>query len=530
MKKYSLILIMVLGVITPVITPSCTNLEEEFFSDLTTANFPQTRNELIAALASSYTNLYTYGNHNNYHSLIEVASDEAVIPHRGADWFDGGLWIRTHQHRNTPQDGAVNNAWDVMYRGVGICNDLIITFRNAKEAEEPAVSPEEADAFIAELRALRAMYYYWLMDIFGNIPIVTEPEDPTNIDLSPATQPRADVFAFIVSELNEVSSLLPKEHGVSTYGRVNYYTAQAILAKVYLNAEVYIGAARWAEAVAACDELINSNQFALTDNYFDNFAADNDNGSAGTSENIFVIPFDAVQAPGFNLHHMTMHYSNQATFQLQESPWNGYCTLADFYNSYDDADLRKGEFGVQLGEGNFFAGPQFGADGTTRLTDTGFETEDPDGAPLTFTPELNELEPNALRQAGVRIHKFEVPNGAPNSLSADFPIFRYSDILLMKAEALWQQNNGSQDALDLANQVRARAGVAEFPSLNADNLLAERGREMFFEGWRRQDLIRFGRYNDSWYGKPASDPTKNIFPIPQAKINTNPNIVQNPGY
>jgi len=512
------------------LTPSCTNLDEEFFSDLTTDNFPQTRGELIAALGSAYSNLYTYGNHNNYHSLIEVASDEAMIPQRGADWFDGGQWIRTHRHEYTSQEQAVNNAWNVMYRGIGICNDLIRTFQATKESEEPAVSAEEADAFIAETRALRALYYFWLMDAYGNIPIVVEREsEDAELDLAPATNSRSEVFDFVTTELEEVAGLLPQEHGSSTYARVNYYTAQAILAKCYLNAEVYTGTARWADAANACREIINSNQFMLTDNYFDNFAADNDNGLSGTSENIFVIPFDATQAPGFNLHHMTLHYSSQATFQLQEQPWNGYCTLAEFYNSYEANDARRGEPGNQQSEGNFFAGQQFDINGNP-LTDTGVEPEDPDGGEIFFTPEINELEPNALRQAGVRIHKFEIEEGAPNSLSADFPIFRYSDVLLMLAEALWRENPGSQEALDLVNQVRARAGVAEFSELNADNLLAERGREMFFEGWRRQDLIRFGRYNDPWFAKPASDPSKNIFPIPQAKLNTNPNLQQNPGY
>ncbi|MCB0607406.1 MAG: RagB/SusD family nutrient uptake outer membrane protein, partial [Lewinella sp.] len=180
--------------------------------------------------------------------------------------------------------------------------------------------------------------------------------------------------------------------------------------------------------------------------------------------------------------------------------------------------------------GNFLAGPQYASDGVTRLIDDGAEAADPDGKPVTFTPELNELFPNALRQAGVRIGKFEFKNGGRTSLSNDFPIFRYADVLLMKAEAQWRQNASSATALALVNQVRARAGVPDFTELTADNLLAERGREMFYENHRRTDLIRFGQYNKAWEFKPASQPFRNIYPIPRAQLDANPNLAQNPGY
>ncbi|MEL7340658.1 MAG: RagB/SusD family nutrient uptake outer membrane protein, partial [Bacteroidota bacterium] len=153
-----------------------------------------------------------------------------------------------------------------------------------------------------------------------------------------------------------------------------------------------------------------------------------------------------------------------------------------------------------------------------------------DGPPLTFTPSINELGPNARRQAGARIGKYEFALGATNNLSNDFPVYRYGDILLMKAEILWRQNNGSAEALDLVNEIRARAGAPAFASLDADNLLAERGREMAFETHRRTDLIRFDKYNDPWWEKDASDETKNIFPIPRGQIDANKNLTQNPGY
>jgi hypothetical protein len=140
------------------------------------------------------------------------------------------------------------------------------------------------------------------------------------------------------------------------------------------------------------------------------------------------------------------------------------------------------------------------------------------------------LYPQSLRQAGARVGKFEFALGATPDLSNDFPIYRYSDVLLMRAEALWRISAASAEALTLVNQVRARAGVNALASLTADALLAERGREMFAEGFRRSDLIRFGKYNQAWWEKPVSAATKNIFPIPQPQILVNPSLVQNPGY
>jgi len=529
MKRYSIILIMLLGVVTPVFTPSCTNLDEEVFDSLTAANFPGTRGELVALLASAYTNLYSFGAHNTYNSFQEISSDEAVIPHRGADWFDGGQWLRMHKHEFVATEESFNNGWNDMYRGIGICNSVIEAIRAAAAAEEPAVTQEEADSFIAETRALRALYYYWAMDAWGNIPLVTDLQEGDVQDPNPATTPRADVYNFIVSELNEVSGLLPNEKTSTTYARMNYASTQFLLAKLYLNAEVYTGTANWDAAIAACDNVINTGDYSLTSDYFANFNGDNDNGGVGTSELIFVVPYDAAQAPGFNLSQMTLHYQSQATFDLQEQPWNGYCTLAEFYNSYEDGDLRKGVSGNQQIRGNFLVGQQFASDGVTPLEDAGFEDFDPDGAPLIFQAELNELEPNALRQGGARISKYQYENGESRDSNVDFPIMRYADVLLMKAEAAFRQGDGAT-ALTLVNQVRDRAGAAAFAEVTAENLLAERGREMFFEGWRRNDLIRFGEFGGTWDFKEASPAFRELFPIPQPKINTNVNLQQNTGY
>ena len=439
------------------------------------------------------------------YGLQEVASDAVVVPTRGQDWDDGGHWRRLHQHQYTPDDPLVGGGWGFCYGGINTCNRLIFTFNELNAAG--------SDVFIAELQVLRALFYYWLLDLYGNVPIVDQFDVPA--DFAPPTSSRQDVYNFIESEITSNLDKLSKAVDASTYGRINYYVAQAILAKLYLNAEVYTGTAQWSKAQSAIDEVIESGFYSLAANYFDNFKEDN----GGSPENIYVIPYDQVFAQGFNLVMRTLHYGSQATYNLTAQPWNGYCTVQEFYNSFDNEDVRKNMFIV---------GPQFASDGS-RIDDSGAEANDPDGTPLTFTPEINELGPNALRQAGARIGKYEFASGATENLSNDYPIFRYGDILLMKAEVEWRLGNAG-DALMYANMIRARAGMSDFTDLTPDDLLAERGREVAFEAYRRQDLIRFGKYNEAWWEKPASDANKNIFPVPRGQLDANKNLVQNPGY
>lgn len=501
---------------------SCTNLDEQVFDSLTEANFPTTEAQFISALGATYTALYGWAGHNSIFSLQEVSSDEVAIPHRGADWFDGGQWIRVHRHQYNAREESINNGWFFLYAGVNNCNRVIDLFNNL--VVEGKVPEDQAASFISEVRTLRALFYYWLMDAYGNVPIVTT---FAGADPNPPTLSRAEVFAFIEAELNESVPKLTTDKGGAAYARMNFWAGKFLQAKLYLNAQVYTGTQRWAQARQACDEIINSGLFSLESDYFANFNTNN----AGSNENIFVIPYDETQAQGFVLAQMTLHYTSQATFKLQDQPWNGYCTLQEFYNSYNDNDKRKGEWGNQRVRGNFHAGPQFSAEGEP-LVDSSFD--DPDGENVVFTPALNALEPNAYRQAGARIGKYEYAIGATPNLSNDFPLFRYADVVLMRAEAWARENannfNDQVNVLNLVNQVRTRAGMPAFTTMTADELLAERGREMFYEGWRRQDLVRFGRFNGTWDFKGASDPTKNLFPIPENALNANPNLRQNPGY
>lgn len=511
--------LLLAGLLILSINQSCTDLEEERFDFIGQDNFFQTDEQLQAGFAEAYARLRAYCNHNSFFSIQEVPSDEAMIPQRGGDWFDGGIWLRTHRHEYRADEEVVRNVWNTSYSAINLINLLLETYeQNGAEA-----------TITSELRVLRAWWYAQLLDIYGNVPIV----DATDFEF-PAKNSRQEVYNFVVSEVTSNIGNLSKDVA-SMYGRMHYYAAQSLLAKVYLNAEVYTGTAQWQAAADAADEIMNSGLFSLEADYFTNFNAANEI----SAEIIWQIPYDRVNLQGFNLPQMTLHYNSQNTFNLEQQPWNGYCTLAEFYNSYDDTDLRKGVSGDQKTRGNFLAGPQFQFDGTSPALDAGYEQPnpdnpdapvDPDGIELVFTPEINEHFPNCLRQAGVRIGKYEFVDGATPELDNDFPLYRLADIMMVKAEALLRLSKDVDEALALVNEIRTRAGVDSYTELNPDNLLAERGREMFAETWRRQDLIRFGKYGDEWGYKPASGADKEIFPIPQDEINVNPNITQNDGY
>ena len=543
LKKFSVFALGMLFVV-----PACTDLEEELFSEVTADNFFQTEEEFIAALGQAYSSLAPIGGHANVWSVSELASDEMVVTTKGGDWYDGGVLIDIHRHEYTPDNGFFNNAWGVLYGGIGTTNRLIFQFE-----ELEAAGNEDAAAFIAELRAVRALWYYWALDAFGNVPLsidFTDTEPPANN--SDFDTGRREVFNFIESELNEIIPLLNASTGGGAYGRMNQAAAYALKSKLYLNAEVFTGTARWSDVIAAADATMGFG-FALDNSYKDIFAIEN----SGSTENIFVIPYDKVFAGGFIWAPMTLHYASQGTFKFTFQPWNGYAVVEEFYNSYVDPvtnpgpqgpvwtglanfdpanDRVKNDIGTLDSRlSNFLVGPQFNADGTPTV-DPAFETEenaadpDPDGTRLNFTPQNNTVHPNGWRQGGVRIGKYQYEIGGTPDASNDFVIFRLADIMLTKAEALWRMNPGDGMALDLVNQIRARAGVDPFASLTADNLFDERGREMFAEMTRRQDQIRFGKWGEAWWEKNVSSEKFLIFPIPQVQLDASSALKQNPGF
>ena len=517
---------------------SCTKLDEEpyLFDVVTGDQFGKTDLEISSAVGVAYSNLSGVGGNNHYIPLNEVTTDEMVVPTRGPDWGDGGHWVRLKRHTYVATDPLPANGWNFCYTGVSTVNRLIATLTT--------INTPTALAYIPELKALRAIYYYWLLDWYGNVPLSIDFADTK----PPANATRQQVYDFVEKELVENAPLLKKPTAipdVATYGRVNYYTAQACLAKLYLNAQVYTGTAQPDKAIAACDAVINSGIYSLTPNYVDNFSQNNQS----SKEFIWAIPFDHIKFTGFNMPMMTLSYLNQGTYNINQQPWNGFATTAEFYNSYIDPVQNPGPQGSVVGldskgtlttgtddkrmRANFLVGPQFSAGGA-RLSDDGADAADPDGKPFTFTPFINELEPGAWRQSGARISKWQFYLGMTESLDNDFCIFRYADILLTKAEATARKTNNWNDGTVLAviNQIRTQhGGVTPLATLTPATFLAERSREMFAEAWKRQDMIRFGTYTSAYLFHPADPDThRNIFPIPGPQIDANKNLKQNPGY
>jgi hypothetical protein len=502
--KFSLISAVVVGV------SSCTNLDEQI-KDSYTSNFTPAnqgvgvKNNVNKAtpsdgLSGAFSRVLNgTANHGSYFSVQEISSDEAVITQKGGDWFDGGVWLNMHKHQFGPIVGGINGTWTDTYGGIVQCNTILA---------DAGTTAAQA----AQLRTLRAYFYWRLLDVFGRVPITTQP----GVSAPQAT--RAQVYAFVESELLAALPNLPS--GKQDYGRVSKGAANALLARLYLNANVYKGSPEWQKAIDAADEVINSGVYSLSSDYAKVFSPDN----VENVEHIFVAPFDEATGGGMNIAQMTLHYPSQLTYRLAQQPWNGYSTLEAFYNSYSATDKRRAN--------NFIVGPQKDVNGNPIL-DLAFDKGDPDGPEINYTPAINMLAPNGSRQAGARLGKFSFKIGQNPDMDNDFPLLRYGEVLLNKAEAVARLNNNFSNATTLAlvNQLRARAGVPNFTTMTEGDMLAERGRELFQEALRRTDLIRFGAWGNAWWEKPShNDSFKNLMPIPAEQLVANPSLTQNPGY
>ncbi len=491
---------------------ACTDLDEELQDEFTEdfdPNNPGLGESLntnkpvpVDGLNAAFSKLLSgTANHNSYFSMQEVSSDEAIITQKGGDWFDGGIWINMHEQDFRATNESLNNSWNDNYAVITQANLLL---------DGGGLNANAT----AQIRALRAYIFWRLMDLYGNIKLVVSP----GVDVAQST--RTQSFNFIESELLATIPDLANTRG--EYGRISQSAAWGVLARLYLNAEVYTGTAHWQDAIDAADEIINSGLFDLDPNYAAVFAPDN----VENIEHIFIVPFDESSGPGMNFAQMTLHYPSQLTFDFQAQPWNGYSTLEEFYNSYADADVRKAA--------NFIVGLQLDTKGNPVL-DVAFDPDDPDGAELNFTPFINELFPNGSRQGGARLGKFSFKIGQLPDADNDYTIIRFGEVLLMKAEAVARLNTFNHPTtLTLTNRIRTRAGLIAYTSLTEDEFYNERGREMFQESLRRTDQIRFGTWGDAWAFKPAhNDAFKDIMPIPLDQINASSGVgqlVQNIGY
>lgn len=489
MKKF-IFTALTVGAFASFSLQSCTNLDEPVYDAIPADQFLKTDAQVAAALGPAYGGLR--GITWDWFNPSEASSDELIVPTRGGDWFDNGDWLAYSRHTWTPQHGPINGMWGFIFGNISQVNQLI-----------PVVSTNKAA--VDELRAIRAFYYFMAIDAFGNVPIVT---DATS---NGGTKTRAEVYAFLEKELTES---IPSLTAGKAYSRMTQDAGNMLLAKLYLNAGVYKGSPEWQKALDAVNKVIASkNAYALSASTLSNFIVQNQ----GSGENIWTIPYDSFKAGGMNFQMRTLHYANATTYGLSNSPWNGFCTLADFYNSFEKTDLRKAMW---------IEGQQYAASGAKLL--------DAKNQPLAFIADfakdqMTDADPE-FQVAGIRSQKYEIQRNNPNGdQSNDYVVFRYADALLMKAEASFRLGK-TADALVEINKIRVRSGVAPMTTLTDKDILAERGREMAWEGWRRNDMIRFGTFSQERKFMKNLNKTRELFPIPQARIDANPLLKQNPGY
>lgn len=477
------------------------------------------------------------GTGRGIYDLNTFTTDEAIMPTRGGDWYDGGFWQGLYLHRWGVNNEAVYATWEYLYRTVILCNGSLERIQDFAEKH-----PEEnvADC-VAEVRALRAMFYYYIMDLFGSVPLI-EKSDPAVEDI--VQKKRSKVFNFIVKELTESSSLLSEERSNQPgvyYGRMTQPVVWFLLAKLALNAEVYtdddwtdgsrpdgksiffeVEGQRlnaWQTVNYYC-EKITAAGYTLEKDYTANFAVFNES----SEENIFVIPMSkTLYTNQFICLFRSRHYNHAKAYGL--SGENGSSATKEVLETFGyDTPQVDARFDYC-----YFAGPVKDLEGNQILLDDGV-------TPLVYEPWNVALDVSGKpyeKTAGARMKKYEVDKTGLKDgklLDNDIVLFRYADVLLMQSEA--KVRNGENGDAEL-NLVRSRVGMAP-RTATLENLLDERMMELAWEGWRRQDMIRFGVFTRSYSCRPQLPGEENgyttVFPIPEKVIDMNPQLHQHKGY
>ncbi|MEI3797244.1 MULTISPECIES: RagB/SusD family nutrient uptake outer membrane protein [unclassified Chitinophaga] len=538
LRKINLLMVIVL-------LSACTKLKDTPYTTIISTQFNPTKDDIAALVGAGYSQWrFILLDWNGLWRAQEVTGDQLVIPKRPWGWFDDGVYQRLHKHTWTTDDDVVNQTWSRTYAGITNCNRIIYQI-------ESGLIPitEGKEATLAELKVLRASYYAILCDFYGNVPIVTQFDLPSGF--LPEQSTRKEVYEFIVKDLTDNIPFLSKDNTVATYGKFNKWAAFTLLAKMYLNAGVYTGTPQWEKCISACDSVIKSGAgYILEPAQKSVFITENQN----SKEIILAIPMDEDYTNNWNafdFHMQTLQQENQATYNLKNTPWGGICAIPQFISTFDPADARY--------QNNWIKGQQYTAGGQMLYVAQG----DFAGKPLSFVNELPGLEKGESVH-GFRLGKFEIKMGSTNRLSNDYPLFRYAEVLMMKAESLLRTGK-ADEAAAIVTQVRQRDFAAnpskavvtgaqliggsayqygmkdavnnQFSNEGGADLvfgrfLDELGWEFDQEGHRRTDMIRFGAFTKkSWLSHAATNNiNRTLFPIPRTEIQKNNNLKQNPGY
>ncbi|MEI6950551.1 RagB/SusD family nutrient uptake outer membrane protein [Paraflavisolibacter sp. H34] len=485
----------------------CSKLDEQLKGDLTEQQ-ALANPDINSMLKGCYNALRApYMDLNTFFALQEVTSDAAIVPTRGPDWDDNGQWRVLHAHNWNADHIQLASTFKNLLQAQYACTNLLRFNPPARQA--------------AEARFLRAFTMLSVLDAWGQVPFREAGEDL----LQPAKVLHApQALDFIISEATAALPHLPATGAT----RANQDAARMLLMKCLLNKGAFLDrahpsfdAADMDRVIALAGEISATGRYALSANYYDNFAPKN---NLLSKENIFTGEnLGGVEGGFVNFYWKAALHINQAP-----SGWNGFSTLSDFYDKFESADKRRGGdypgmtevAGIKAG---FLVGPQYDQNGK--------QLADRKGNLLSFQRDVRLIETgHDLEMKGIRAIKYPIDYAHPESnADNDFVFYRYADVLLMKAEALWRSGRAAE-ALALVNEVRGVRGVRPMAALTADGLLDELGREFYWEAHRRTDLIRFGKWLLPWQEKEASDPRNLLFPIPAQQLAVNPNLQQNPGY
>jgi starch-binding outer membrane protein, SusD/RagB family len=504
--------IRILAVTALVSAGGCTKLEEKL-----NGSIPEQASgsaNVASLLQASYDNLRgPFQDQARLWAAQEHTSDEAAGPTRGGDWDDNGIWRVLHRHTWDADHAFLRDTYSDLGKIIFGTTDLL------------RFSPTASQG--AQARYLRAFATLAMLDGWDQCPYREPGGSPLEL---PKVRKGTAALDYVISELNAIMNDLPNGPAYTA----NKNGAKVMLMKCYLNKAVYtnranpvFAAADMNQVIVLADQIISSGSYSLTSNYFDNFAPTND---ALSSELIYSLQNIGGSSSG-NVRSRwfcTLHYNQNP------SGWNGFTTLADFYSKFDAADLRRGGnaypgvtnvSGIKPG---FLVGQQFDQNGVA--------LKDRKGAPLAFTPTVSLKETgNNLEVTGIRVIKYPPDYTSGDNSNNDYVVYRYTDVMMMKAEAILRGGTPTAVApttpLAIVNAVRARAGASALASVNLDQLSDERGREFYWEGMRRTDQVRFGKFllpNSLKSG--TSDNKYLIFPIPNQQLAVNSNLTQNPGY
>jgi starch-binding outer membrane protein, SusD/RagB family len=515
--------IITLGLVTSILMTSCLgDLEPESLGPkvITAANVYKTPDDYKKGLAKLYATFALsgqqgpsgqadirgidegFGNYlRQYWNCQELTTDEAVI-----GWNDQTI-KDFHWHTWTASDVFIGAVYSRIMYTVSLCNEFIRASAGHADAN--------VQTFNAEARFLRALAYFHALDMFGNPPFITEADKPGSF--FPKQTTRAELYAYVESEILAIESLMG-EPGFE-YGRADKGALWMLQAKVFMNADVYVKQKKYTEALTALNKLIAA-PYSLATNYRHNFVADNHT----SPEMIFPITYDGGHTQSYGGMVYLVHGPMGGSMPLHpmfgvQNPWGGIRTTSAFVGKFEDIS------------GNTDSRALFWTDGQ----------------------EL-EIEDIALFTDGYGITKFrnrkldgsQSDSNHPDFVDTDYPMFRLADAYLMYAEAVLREGTGGSaaTALSLVNDIRERAygdtdGNIETEDLTLDFILDERARELYWEGHRRTDLIRFGKFTGGSYLWPwkggvangtATESFRNLFPIPSADRGANPTLKQNDGY